>query len=133
MNSNRCDNLFTYCLMPEAATIEGDVPTVCDRALSKASTNRTNWNDQSIDFTREIVLGLSNGFSLPGISTAWSVSIYTYQFALPGNKLVIIKYDVLSIDIVYVRVNLNHNCVHLKLGKTVDSSSTLCHDCSEVI
>lgn len=66
----RCDNLFTYCLMQMAAV---SLSNVCTDVSNKAQTNTTNWNDRPINFSRSSVLGLSNGFTIPGLDTAWMV------------------------------------------------------------
>lgn len=70
-SNDRCDNLFTYCLTPIITTPLAD--EVCEGMSQKVTTTRTNWNDQEINFAGDVVLGLSNGFMLPGVNNTWKV------------------------------------------------------------
>ena len=68
-NGLRCDNKFTYCLQHEASMPGSG----CSQTLSRASTSKVNWNDNSIDFSQDVVLGLNNSFTLIGLDNAWMV------------------------------------------------------------
>ena len=72
VGAQRCDNRFTYCLQ-RAASLSAGGGAACSQNDGGARTSIVNWNDQSIDFTADEVLGLSNSFNLLGLETLWMV------------------------------------------------------------
>ncbi len=68
----RCDNYFTYCLLPHSSTA-----TECPNngpgftAVSSVSPDGVN-----VDFSQPNVFGLPYPFNLTGITTAWEVKNY---------------------------------------------------------
>ena len=64
--TDRCDTLFTYCLLPLNST------TLC----TPQAVSGTAFDDRSIDFTQATVLGLPNPLPLSGVSERWEVSLH---------------------------------------------------------
>ena len=64
--TDRCDTLFTYCLLPFNST------TLC----TPQAVSGTAFDDRSIDFTQATVLGLPNPLPLSGVSERWEVSLH---------------------------------------------------------
>ena len=62
-----CDSYFKYCLRSF-----GDESASCSNHQKMISS--VNRNDQSIDFSKNIVLGLDNPFRLPGLTDDYTVS-----------------------------------------------------------
>ncbi len=71
-NRDRCDNKFTYCLR-HLAPLSTSVDGACSQAVSSVNTSMVNWNDVNISFAADVVLGLSNSFTLRGLDNAWMV------------------------------------------------------------
>ena len=67
LDNRPCDSYFTYCLRPFGC--EGSSCSNCQKMKSSV-----NYNDQSIDFSKNIVLGLDNPFRLPGLTDDYTVS-----------------------------------------------------------
>ena len=70
-----CDNQFTYCLQRRASAQPAREGGVCPQGSSRAETSGVNWNDARINFAAATVLGLSNGFTLPGVGSSWMVNL----------------------------------------------------------
>ena len=66
-----CDSSFVYCLRKVDA-LDG---SGCLGGGSILRSN-TNYDDRSIDFSQNIVLGLHNPLVFPGLSDTWEVSIF---------------------------------------------------------
>ena len=67
----RCDSRFTYCLRAfgNQSSQEGGCSDPNERMRSGP-----NWDDGSINFTQDKVLGLDNPFHLQGLSNNYTVS-----------------------------------------------------------
>ena len=66
----RCDTFFVYCLRPLSTGSQ----LGCGSGSGRVIRSDVNENDATLDSSQSTVLGLSNPFTLPGLTNNWNMS-----------------------------------------------------------